>query len=74
MKVDSTTLLIIGAAAVAIYFISKPTVAVPPPLAYNPYAVNPYAVNPLAGNTTAQDISAGGAATSSVLNALSNLF
>ena len=72
MKIDATTILLIGAGALAIYFITRPTVPVAPPVTYNPYLYNP-ALTANAGNQTAQDITAGGTAAGGILNALSNL-
>lgn len=70
---DTTTLLLIGAAAVAVYMLTKkPTVTAP---AYSPYppGFNPYAMQPQP-NPTAQDISAAGSALSSLATAASNFF
>ena len=75
MKIDTTTVLLIAVAAGAIYFMTRPP-AVTPPYPYPTTAYNPYlnpAVNPNI-NPTAQDISAGGQAAGTVINALSNLW
>lgn len=78
MKIDTTTLLLIGAAAVGVYLLTRPRpMATTPVYTTNPYAVNPYAVNPYAAtptNATAQDIAAGGSALSSLATAVSNFF
>jgi hypothetical protein len=73
MKVDSTTLLLAGAAAVAVYFITRPKTVTTQMPVYNPYAqpaYNPYAQQP-GGSSTAQDIAAGGTAAASILDAIS---
>jgi hypothetical protein len=84
MKIDTTTLLLIGAAVVGVYLLTRPSV----PAAYSPYGVpNPYLTNPYgaqsalslasgnyAGNQTAQDISAGSQAVSSISSLLGNFF
>jgi hypothetical protein len=72
-KIDTETLLIIGAVAVVgIYFLTRTTVA-----PVNPYASN-YISTPggggylLPGNTTAQDIQAGAGGAASIISSLSN--
>lgn len=79
------TLLLIGAAAVGVYLLTRPKV----PASYSPYgtlpspygsaaqpAYNPYgsAAQPYAGNATAQDISAGASALSSLSDVIGNFF
>lgn len=85
MKIDTTTLLLIGAAGVAVYLVTRPAVnplvnpATGLPYAstpYNPYATpayNPYgAVAP--GNTTGGIISAGGSALEGLSDLIGNFF
>lgn len=74
MKIDATTILLAGAAAVAVYFVTRPRTVTPLQPVYNPYAqpaYNPYANQP-GGSSTAQDIAAGGTAAASILDAISN--
>lgn len=81
MKTD--TLLLIGAAAVGVYLLTRPRVPTYPQ-AYNPYAgttglptYNPYggtALPQYAGNATAQDIAAGGSALSALSDLIGNFF
>jgi len=74
-KIDTTTLLLIGAAVVAVYLLTKKPTVTPMytttpslyPAGYNPYL----AAQP---NATAQDIAAGGTALSQLATAASNLF
>jgi hypothetical protein len=68
MKIDATTILLIGAAGIAIYLITRPrTVPTTLPV-YNPVpGYNPYTT---AANPTAQDISAGSQGISSIISAL----
>ncbi len=84
MKIDSTTLLLAGGAAVAVYLLTRPKVPTYP-AGYNPYlgttglptAYNPYLTQPgtqYAGNTTAQDISAGASALSALGDVIGNFF
>lgn len=72
------TLLIVGAAAVGVYLLTRPRVTYPQTTAYNPYATqpayNPYATQQYAGNQTAQDIAAGGSALSSLSDLIGNFF
>lgn len=79
MKIDTNTLLLIGAAAVGVYLLTKPKTTMP--VGYNPYlpaGYNPYAAaTPAAayqGNTTAQDINAGASALSSLSDLIGNFF
>jgi hypothetical protein len=67
MKVDATTLLLLAAAAVGVYLITRPKPA-PAPV-YNPYPAgySPYSA-PV--NTTAQDINAGSSAISNIIKSL----
>jgi hypothetical protein len=77
MKIDSTTLLLIGAAAVGVYLLTRPTTPTPvySSAVYNPYATtNPALAQNYAGNTTAQDIAAGSSALTALGNALGNFF
>ena len=70
-KIDTTTLLLIGGAAVAVYFLTRPK-PLPPPALYPPnYQAGLY--QPQA-NQTAQDITAGAGAASTLLNSISNMF
>lgn len=81
MKTD--TLLLIGAAAVGVYLLTRPKVPTYP-VGYNPYgtgvnAYNPYGQPALStqqysGNTTAQDIAAGGSALSALSDLIGNFF
>lgn len=75
MKLDTNTLLLIGAGVVAIYFVTKP--ATPTlPLGYNPYstpAYNPYTGVP-AGNTTAGVVAASGSALEGLSDLIGNFF
>jgi hypothetical protein len=68
MKVDTTTLLLVGVGLAAIYFItSKPAVTtVPITPVYRPPVTN-------AGNSTAQDIAAGTTGAAAILDAINNL-
>lgn len=80
MKTD--TLLLIGAAAVGVYLLTRPKL----PTTYNPYgqpAYNPYgtgiqAYNPYLqqqqGSTLAQDITAGGSALEGLGDLIGNFF
>jgi hypothetical protein len=74
MKTD--TLLIIGAAAVGVYLLTRPKAPT-----YNPYATglpayNPYALPTAqnAGNPFAQDVTAGASALSSLSDVIGNFF
>lgn len=75
MKIDTNTLLIIGAAAVGVYLLTRPTTPVPAfsTSVYNPYASAALPAN-YAGNTTAQDINAGATALTALGNTISNFF
>jgi hypothetical protein len=70
--VDTNTILLVGSAAVAMYFFTRPSsvpaYAAPVP-AYNPAYLQSISNQ---GNQTAQDISAGGQAASNILTAISN--
>jgi hypothetical protein len=77
-KINTNTLLLIGAGVVGVYLLTRPKVPV-----YNPYqtglpAYNPYQTGlPAAqypGNTTAQDINAGASALSSLSDLIGNFF
>jgi hypothetical protein len=71
-KIDTETLLLLGAVAVGLYFFLKPsTPAVPAAPVYNPYAAQLAASQQ--GNTTGGIISASGSAAGSIINALGNL-
>jgi hypothetical protein len=74
MKVDTTTILLIGVAAVAVYFITRPAPVVTPVMpVYNP-GYSPYAGYGVPqANQTAADIAAGGAAAASILSVISNI-
>lgn len=71
------TVLLVGAAALAVYFLTRPKTTVNPygtaalPPAYNPYAYNPYATQ--APNPTSSIISASGQAAGAIINAIANL-
>jgi hypothetical protein len=70
--VNTSTILLAGGAAIAVYLLTRPKVPTytsPPVPVYNPAYMQAYANQ---GNQTAQDISAGGAAASAILNAISN--
>jgi hypothetical protein len=71
MKIDATTILLVGGGILAVYLLTRPTTPTPQQLpVYNPY---PTGYNPAAqANPTAQDISAGGTAVSQILNSLSS--
>lgn len=71
--VNTTTLLLAGGAAVAVYLLTRPKT----PTYVSPYQTpvyNPAYLQSVANppNQTAQDISAGGTALTSILNAISN--
>jgi hypothetical protein len=75
-KIDTNTILLVGAAAVAIYFFTRPKVPT-----YNPYAANPYGLPNTAlnvssnyGNPVAQDITASGSALEGISSILGNFF
>jgi hypothetical protein len=71
MKINTTTLLLIAAAAVGVYLITRPKPVTQQLPVYNPYSAGGgYNTN----STTAQDIAAGGTAAAGLANALSNLF
>lgn len=68
MNKQTTTIILLVAAAAVVYFImSKPTVTTTTLPVYRP------PVSPVASNPTAGDITAAGAATSSILDAINNL-
>jgi hypothetical protein len=74
MKINTTTLLLIAGAALAVYLVTRPRTVTQLPVAYNP-GYNPYTgYGSSAQSTTAQDIAAGGTAAAGLANALSNLF
>lgn len=68
-KQTQTIVLLVAAAAVVYFIMSKPAVATPLPVAYNP---NLHPVTN-AGNSTAAEIAAGGVAASSIIDAISNI-
>jgi hypothetical protein len=76
--INTNTLLLIGAAGVALYFVTRPRVPALP-VGYNPYAApgygapayNPYATQP---NPLAQQITAGGSALEGLSDLLGNFF
>jgi hypothetical protein len=81
-KINTNTLLLIGAAAVGVYLLTRPKTM---PVGYNPYMTpgyNPYGTTaynptglPAAGsNQTAQIISAGGSALEGLSSLLGNFF
>lgn len=79
MKINTNTLLLIAAAGVGVYLLTRPkTPAIP--VGYNPYntpAYNPQLLpggNQYAGNTTAQDISAGASGLSALSDLIGNFF
>lgn len=69
-KIDTTTLLLIGAAVVAIYFVTKkPATALPAPSqVYYPPGYNPYGTAANTGNSTSSIITAAGNVASSLLD------
>jgi hypothetical protein len=76
----TNTLLLVAAAAVGVYLLTRPKVTA---LSYNPYgasgtpAYNPYygsAAQPYGSNTVAQDIQAGSSALSSLSDLVGNFF
>jgi hypothetical protein len=67
-KIDTQTILIIWAAAVGFYFLTKKPAPPPLPPGYNPYQPTGYPVNQV--NPTAGIITASGSALSSILKAL----
>jgi hypothetical protein len=71
MKINTTTLLLIGVALVGVYLITKPK-PLPVPV-YNPYLA-PGAYGSPQGSTVAQDITASGQAASGLGDLISNLF
>lgn len=75
MKIDTTTLLLIGAAAVGVYLLTRPTTPTP---VYSSAVYNPYATPALtaanAGNPVAQDVTAGASALSSLSSLIGNFF
>lgn len=78
MKIDSNTLLLIGAAAVGVYLLTRPKTTYP--VGYSPYATGMPAYNPYGAtalqqqSTTAQDIAAGGSALAQLATTVGNLF
>jgi hypothetical protein len=73
MKIDPTMLLLIAAGGVGIYFLTRPPKPVVPIMpVYNPALYGNNFTNTMLSNPTSQDITAGGQAVSSVINALSN--
>lgn len=73
-KINTNTLLIAGAAAVGVYLLTRPRVSTPV-YNYNPYAATGLpASGQYPGNTTAQDISAGASALSSLSDLIGNFF
>ena len=84
MKIDSTTLLLVGAAAVGVYLLTRPKTTTP--VGYNPYGTptyNPYGTQTAlqmqtslqnAGNPVAQDITAGASALQGLSSLIGNFF
>lgn len=72
MKIDSTTLILLLAGVVVVYFVTRPAVPAAPVYAAPVY--NPLQASGYGGNQTAQDVAAGGQAAGTVINALSNIF
>jgi hypothetical protein len=73
MSKQTETILLIGGAALAVYFLTRPKTVLPPQQYTSPYGYNPYGQPQLpAGNTTSSIISAAGSAASGILNAISN--
>jgi len=79
MKINTNTLLLIAAAGVGVYLLTRPKTPTYP-VGYNPYNTPAYNSQMLpggtqyAGNTTAQDISAGASALSSLSDLIGNFF
>jgi len=80
MKIDTNTLLILGAAGVGIYFLTRPKTV---PVGYNPVTGLPYGYgttpgmpvyNPNQPNATAQIIAAGGSALDGISDILGHFF
>jgi hypothetical protein len=76
MKINTNTLLIAGAAVVGVYLLTRPKTPTYP-VGYNPYQTGyPAGTYPAIqqGNPTAQIISAGGSALSSLSDLIGNFF
>ena len=71
-KIDTETILILGAAAIALYFITRPATPVVTTPAYNPYLLQSQ-LQTAQGNTTGGIIASSGSAAASIINALGNL-
>jgi hypothetical protein len=80
MKIDTSTLLIAGAAAVGVYLLTRPKTVVNPTI--NPYTGLPYTAatvqagmyNTQQQSTVAQDIAAGSTALKSLSDLIGNFF